>query len=266
MYIYGIIKKGVFMYNKLAFKNDIKDLGLKKEDVLMIHSSYSSIKNIDGGANSILSVLKEEFKDGCVMLPAHTWNSINEDNMICDLQEANSCVGYLTNMAILDKDFIRSNHPTHSVVAYGKKATDWIKDDINSKTPVSPNGSFGKLKNGGYILFIGCPLSKNTFIHSIEEYYDVKDRFTNHIYTFYTKNNDIVTEFHMPRHYNLKCPHISLNYEKLLPIMLEKGIAKRVKILDSESYLINAYECFLLVSEILKNDIHAFDDMRDINL
>ena len=71
----------------------------------MIHSSYSSIKNIDGGANSILSVLKEEFKDGCVMLPAHTWNSINEDNMICDLQEANSCVGYLTNMAILDKDF-----------------------------------------------------------------------------------------------------------------------------------------------------------------
>ena len=71
MYIYGIIKKGVFMYNKLAFKNDIKALGLKKEDVLMIHSSYSSIKNIDGGANSILSVLKEEFKDGCIIEIVH---------------------------------------------------------------------------------------------------------------------------------------------------------------------------------------------------
>lgn len=252
------------MYKKEDLIEEIKMCGIKNDDVLMIHSSFSSIKNIEGGSKSVISAFKNVVNNGVLLFPTHTWVSIKNDGDILDLKKPNSCVGYLTNEVILDPDFVRSKHPTHSVCAYGPKAIEYIKDDVNSKTPVSPNGSFGKLKFGGKILFIGCPLSKNTFVHSVEEEMNVPDRFTSHIYTFYSKSNDIINEFHMPRHYNELCPHISDNYEKLLPIMLNLGIAKKVKILDSLSYLVDAYECRELVIKILKSDIHAFDDLRDI--
>ena len=253
------------MYKKIDLLNDIKNMGIASCEIVMIHSAFSSIKNIEGGANTILEAFKEYFKDGLVLLPTHTWNIMNNDNDILDKSLPNSCVGYLTNVAIKDKDFVRSNHPTHSVVAFGKNKYEYIKDDDYASTPVSPNGSFGKLKNGGYILFIGAPLSKNTFIHSIEEEMNVEDRFTDHIYTFYVKDDDSILKFNMPKHFSTLNPHISDNYEKLLPILLNKGIAKKVKILDSESYLVNAKLLYKLVKELLNKDIHAFDDLRDIS-
>ncbi len=254
----------ILMYKKEELLNEIKNIGLNGNETLMIHSSFSSVKNIEGGAEAFLEAFKEYFKNGLLLLPSHTWASIKNDNDVLNKQEANSCVGYLTNVAIKDKDFIRSNHPTHSVVAYGMNAIDYIKDDDYAKTPVSPNGSFGKLKNNGYILFIGAPLSKNTFIHSIEEEMNVDDRFTDHIYTFYTNDNNKLIKFNMPRHYSTLNPHISDNYEKLLPVLLKRNIAKKVKIMDSNSYLLDAKKTYDLVKEILNKDIHAFDDLRDI--
>jgi len=253
------------MYTKDDLLNELNNLGLNGDETIMIHSAFSSIKNIEGGANEFLNALKIFFKNGLILLPSHTWASIKNDNDIFIKEDANSCVGYLTNVAIKDKDFIRSNHPTHSVVACGKNAFYYIKDDDYATTPVSPTGSFGKLKNGAYILFIGAPLSKNTFIHSIEEEFNVPDRFTNHIYTFYTKDFNKKLEFHMPRHYSTLNPHISDNYEKLLPILLNLNIAKKVKIMDSNSYLVDAKRCYELVVEILNKDLHAFDDLRDLN-
>lgn len=252
------------MYKKEDLLNDLNNLGLTGNETIMIHSAFSSIKNIEGGANTVLDSFKAFFKNGLLLFPSHTWGSIRNDNDILNKEKPNSCVGYLTNMAILDKDFIRSNHPTHSVVAYGKNASIYIKDDDSAKTPVPPNGSFGKLKNNGYILFIGALLSKNTFVHSIEEEYNVPDRFTDHIYTFYTNDNGKMIEFKMPRHYSTLNPHISDNYEKLLPLMLKRNIAKKVKILDSNSYLVDANKLYKLVCNILDKDIHAFDDLRDL--
>ena len=235
------------MYTKNDLLNNLKDTGLIGNETIMIHSSFSKVKNIDGGAQVFLNTLKEYFKNGLLLLPSHTWASIKNDYDTLYKDKANSCVGYLTNVAINDKDFIRSNHPTHSVLAYGINAREYILDDNFAKTPVPVYGSFGKLRNNGYILFIGAPLSKNTFIHSIEEEFNVPNRFTSHIYTFYTKSYDKLLEFKMPRHYSTLNPHISDNYEKILPLMLKLDIAKKVKILDSTSYLVDAKKLYELV-------------------
>lgn len=251
-------------YTKEQVKEQLIEAGLKADDILMIHSAFSKVKNIEGGASALLEAFKEVINDGILLLPSHTWASINYDGAIMNKEVANSCVGYLTNVAIKDSSFIRSNHPTHSVLGYGKKALKYLESDNEAKTPVSPNGAFGKLKNGGKILFLGAPLSKNTFVHSIEEVMNVEDRFTEHIYTFYTKDKDGLHEFHMPRHYSTKHPHISENYEKLLPIMLRKEIAREVRIMDINAILVDAAKCYDLVISILKQDIHAFDDLRDV--
>lgn len=245
--------------------NDFKKVGLNPFDTVMVHSAFSTIKNIEGGVNTVLKAFKDYFKDGLVLIPTHTWESMKKDGDIMDVKKANSCVGYLSNAAIKDPDFIRSNHPTHSVCAFGKNALEYIKDDDFATTPVPPNGSFGKLKYEGKILFIGCPLSKNTFIHSIEEEMEVPNRFTEHIYKFFTKNGDKLIEFNMPKHYNEKCEHISENYEKLYKPFEASGALRRITILGVPSYLLDANSAYRTVKNILSIDIHAFDDQRDIS-
>lgn len=254
------------IYTKDMVKQNLIEAGFKGDETVLVHSAFSKIKNIEGGATALLEVFKEYFEEGLVILPTHTWASMTKDNDTMVLSDANSCVGYLTNVAIKDSDFVRSAHPTHSVVACGHLANDFVKDDNYATTPVSPNGSFGKLKKGAKIIFLGAPLSKNTFIHSIEEEYNVPDRFTEHIYAFYSKLKDgECIEFKMPKHFSTKHPHLSENYAKLLDTLYRKEAAKSFKFMDIDAIVLDAKMTYEIVCEILNKDLHAFDDLRDVD-
>ena len=246
------------MYNKNELINDLRNIGLKDDDEVLIHSSKRSV-NAD--AKDILDAIESVVCNGLIVFPTHTWGYIKNDGDVFDNNLSESNVGYLTNFARLN-GYVRSNHPTHSVCAKGKNANDFIHLDDISETPCKPDGCHGYFKNGK-ILFLGAPLSKNTFIHSIEEEMNVPNRFTEKKYSFLSQV-DSIYEYNIYRHFNAKCPHISDNYEKLLPIFLELNIAKYGKIGDSDSYLVDGKKCYELVKYLLKRDIHIFDDMREI--
>lgn len=239
--------------------------GFKKSDTVMIHSSLKSIGEIEGGVNTLIETLKEYFSDGLIIFPTHTWLFMKEDNQILDLEEANSCVGALTNIA-LKSGFKRSFHPTHSVCAYGKNVDEYLAHDNTSFSPVSPSGCFGVLsKMKAKIVFLGAKLSKNTFIHSLEERYNVSDRFTSHVYHFYSKYKDEIKEYNMPKHYSSLNPHISDNYLKLEEPMMELSIAYKFNFGLSQTIVVDAYKCDLFVSYLLEKNIHIFDDAKDID-
>lgn len=245
---------------------DIHNAGIKEDEILMIHSSLKSVGKLKDGAESLIEAFIANMPKGLLIFPTHTWASIQKDEQIFDVDSSDSCVGALTNIARKMPGFKRSMHPTHSVCAYGVGRDEYLKLDLAAKTPASPNGCFGVLKNmKAKILFLGAPLSKNTFVHSIEEELNVEDRFTDHIYHFISKDADKKLDFYMPRHFSTKSAHISDHYEKLLPTMLRLGIAKKVYIGNSVSYLVDAYQCDLMVKDILNKDIHAFDDFREID-
>ena len=252
------------MLTKDKIFETLKSLNLKNSDTILIHSSLKSIAQIEGNAEGLIEALKEYFNQGLIILPMHTWASIKNDYDTLDLKAQNSCVGELPNIAY-KMGFIRSIHPTHSVVAYGKGAINYISHDLNSKTPVSYRGCFGVLgKMNAKILFLGCPLSKNTFVHSIEEKYNVPDRFTDHIYTFYVKDNDNVYTYHMPRHYSKYNAHLSEHYLKLEKPMINLGIASQFIFGNAKSIIVDAKLCEDYVSSLLEKNIHIFDDRKEI--
>ena len=254
------------MLTKEKLINQIKEANISSTDTILIHSSLKSLGYVDGGAKTIVEAFVEVVNNGLLIFPTHTWGVIKEDGQIFDVKNTKSNLGLIPNAALETNKFIRSNHPTHSVCAYGKKAKEYVMFDNTSTTPCSPNGCFGQLKNmNAKILFLGTPLSKNTFIHSIEEEMNVPDRFTNHIYNFKTLDyNDNVIEFYMPRHYSTKSAHISDHYEKLLPILLENDACVKVYLGDSTSYLVDATKCYNIVKELLANNIGTFDDFTPI--
>ncbi len=254
------------MYTKENLINDIEKMGIKSTDTLLIHSSLKSVGEVEGKGETVLDSFMEVVNNGLLIFPTHTWGYIRNDGDIFDKNNSDSNVGALTNIARKNPNFIRSNHPTHSVCAYGKNAKEYIELDNNVSTPTDPKGCFGILKDmNAKILFLGAKLSKNTFVHSIEEFMNVPNRFTPNKFHFTSKDNEIVREYNVYRHYNKECPHISDNYEKLLPLMLKYGIATKGTIGDSESYLIDAKGCFDLVVRILTNDIDALSTNKDIS-
>lgn len=247
------------MLNKKKIFEIFKNLGLKNNDNILIHSSLKEIGEIDGGADQLIEILKEYFFNGLIILPSHTWASMKEDNQMLDLDQKNSCVGILSNIA-LDHGFVRSFHPTHSVVVYGNNKDEYIKNDDYTTTPVSPTGCFGKLGDiNAKILFLGAKLSKNTFIHSIEERFDVSDRFTSKKYHFYSKKGDTIKEYNIYKHYSSLNPHISENYMKLEKPMIELNIASHFKFGNANSIIIDAKKCLEFVSKLLEKDKHIFD-------
>lgn len=253
------------MLTKLRIKETLNNIGLKSNDTIMIHSSLKSIGKIEGNAEGLIEALKEYFYDGLIIFPTHTWATINKDDMVFDVNNTPSCVGMLTEIARKTEGFTRSMHPTHSVCAYGKKSKEYIELDNNATTPVGPNNCFGALKNmNAKILFLGAPLTKNTFIHSIEEEYDVPDRFTEHIYHFISINNDKIIDYYMPRHFSTKNAHLSEHYQKLLPKFLELNIGTQFYFGEAKSYLIDAKKAYEYVCSLLENNLHIFDDYSEI--
>ncbi len=244
----------------------LEENDFKSSDTILIHSSLKSLGPIEGGSVTLIDTLKEYFKDGLVIFPTHTWSFMNSENQTLDLNEANSCVGALTNIA-LQNGYIRSFHPTHSVCAYGKNAESYLACDDFASTPVNPNGCFGVLgKLHAKIIFIGCPLSKNTFIHSIEEKYNVSDRFTSHIYHFYSKKDDIIKEYYVRKHYSTLNPHISNNYVKLEKPFEQLNISNIFMLGLANCLSLDAYMCENFVSYLLEKNIHIFDDEEQIDI
>lgn len=255
------------MLSKEKTYNILTELGLKSSDTIMIHSSLKSIGLIEGNAEGLIDTLMSFFKDGLLIFPTHTWASIREDHMTFNIDDTPSCVGALTNIARKTPGFIRSMHPTHSVCAYGSSAKEYVDHDLIASTPVGPKNCFGILKDyNAKILFLGAPLSKNTFIHSIEEEYNVADRFTSHIYQFTSTDGNNTIKYTMPRHYSTLSAHISEHYEKLLPVFIKYDAIKEFYFGNALSYILDAKKAYTIVSKILDKNLHAFDDFSPIDI
>ena len=150
--------------------NDLKSLGLKEGDVVVVHSSLKSMGHVDGGANTVIDALINVVgKKGTILFPTLTYSPCYL-TLKFDLNKTPSCVGNISEIFRNREGVVRSFHPTHSVSAFGKLANEITKDHFLDDTPVGKNSPYQKLINlNGKILMLGCGLRPNTFMHAVEE-------------------------------------------------------------------------------------------------
>ncbi|MDN6193702.1 MAG: AAC(3) family N-acetyltransferase, partial [Alkalibacterium sp.] len=61
------------MHTKTSLMDDLKQLNIKKQGTLLVHSSYKSIGDVKGGPATVLDSLSRYMKEGLLVLPTHTW-------------------------------------------------------------------------------------------------------------------------------------------------------------------------------------------------
>lgn len=229
---------------------DLKNMGINNTDTVLIHSSC---KKIGYDANDILDTLMDFFKDGLLILPTHTWKTINDSTPLYDPKSSPSCVGLLTNLFLKRNGVIRSLHPTHSVAAYGADAKEFLAGEELNNTPCTPGGVYDKLRmRHAKILLIGVGNERNTFIHSIEEVLNVPNRLSDMPMHLKIKLDDKVIDAYVRKHYNPNQPHISEDFVKLDKALFNKGAMSKHRFGNADTYVLDTNRTFEVVRHILR--------------
>ena len=171
--------------NKIITKqqliDDLRKIGLKSGDSVLVHCSMSKIGYLQDGANTIIDALSETIgENGTLLFPSFPAKGRNKDyleqNLRFDCKNTPSRMGVVTESFRTSNGVFRSLHPTDSVCAKGPLAEYYTNSHLGQLTPYNEFSPFRKLCNkGGKILMLGTTLNGAcTNLHTLEDAVEFK--------------------------------------------------------------------------------------------
>jgi len=253
------------MYTREQLAKQLSAMNIPSDAALLVHSSMKAIGEVEGGAETVIDTLCEHLSDGLLLMPTHTWATINNEHNTYDYRTEPSCTGILGQLLLRRPGAVRSLHPSHSVAAWGKDAEKFIEGEHLCQTPCPRDGIMGKLLDRkGKILFLGCPLSKNTFIHGVEEWAQIPNRLGEPELR-YIIMPDGSTYFTMVSPHHAPISDVSVNYAKLEAPFLELGAASEHTFGDARCILCDCAAMTQIVSEMLILEPDLFLDSEPVS-
>ncbi|NUU77375.1 AAC(3) family N-acetyltransferase [Paenibacillus xylanilyticus] len=247
------------MHTQESLLDQLHELGIDGQGTLLVHSSMKSLGEVEGGADTVLDAFTDYMKDGLLVLPTHTWSTINASNPMFHVESSPCCVGILPELFRKRPGVVRSWHPTHSVAAKGSDAENFTKDDHLYDTPCARGSAWGKLLDRkATILLVGVDLKRNTFIHGVEEWMDIPGRLTDEHEQLVTILPD-GTEISVPsrRHCGLSW---SEHFWKVDEVLERKGAMRQGKLGDAVVRVCDAAKVAEIITEMLKENPDLFSD------
>jgi len=241
-------------------KEDIKAglirLGLKKGDIVGVHSSLSSFGHVAGGADTMIDALLETVgEQGNVVMSTHSAN-LSEDKrtpeMIAlgiswlfkilpyDPDKTPVTTGIIPETFRKRKGVIRGLHPSLSISASGPKAK------------VLSEGWHRLLELDGYILLIGVGLDRCTAMHLAEK----RVQFPNRILNKTTPPKWFVEQYPESEWEWDVGPYP--DFAKLTQPCIDRGIMKTVKVGKATLRLVKLSELIDLYVEYLERNPDLF--------
>lgn len=250
------------LHTKQSLMNDLRNMGMDPADTLLMHSSMKSIGEVEGGADTVLDALSEYLSAGLLILPAHTWSTVNSANPVFDVRESSTCVGVLTERFRKRPGVIRTLHPTHSLSCLGSDAESFASGQERFDTPCAPESCYGRLeKRDAKILLVGVNFSRNTTVHCIEEVAQVPGRLSAGHQQLFVKDYDgHLISVPSRRHENSN----SETFVKLEPVLYRRNLLQNTLFGDAHCLLVQAKDLFDVTLEMLNRNPRLFDDFAPI--
>jgi aminoglycoside 3-N-acetyltransferase len=154
---------------------DLRRLGVRSGDVLIVHSSMKSLGRVQGGPETVVAALQQAVGPrGTIIMPAFAFHFEKVYSPIepYDPKTTPSKVGLISETFRSMNDVQRSGHPTHSAAAWGALAEeliacDWSPDDTRSIRAMTAAAA-----RGAKVLMIGCDFTSLSLLHAAEELAD----------------------------------------------------------------------------------------------
>lgn len=238
--------------------NSLLDLGLKSGDEIEVHSSLSSFGYVDGGAETVISALKEVVgENGSIFMPALRLSKE------LPLTEQDKRLGITTKIQILPENCERSamgiiadtfknmpdtvtNDGIFRISAWGKSANE-VK-----------NGLQYLIHNGGKALMLGVDIYKLTAMHYVEDLLpdDIKNYFplSNEISIIYPPDKWMIETGTFP----VKPWYTIQN------MAYEKGVIKDGFIGNAKVMLFDIWDVVGLYEQELKNNPYCLYGLKEL--
>jgi len=274
-YIHSIEYLTEFGYLKTTFKGSIrknniisalKQAGISKGELLLVHSGLSHFGYIKGGADTIIDAFLEVIgENGTLLLPTFTRPFVYFDG--CCIKgnryrphdkdnESLVCVGKIPQIFLKRHGVIRSKNATHSVAGIGPLASKCLSEHKEADPPVCRRSPFGKLLDyNGKMVWFGADLASTTFFHFLEDEMNMP-YLGNAVCRIEDPDGTLKTVFipkHLPGHrdfYNTPAEETKL-YKRLLSdgLKIKKSILGlgTVKVIDAK-------QMYSLGIKAIKND------------
>lgn len=240
--------------------DQFRKIGIKEGDVLLVHASLSKIGFVENGAADVVNALLETVGlDGHLLMPNSPNDSFQLEYIrsldVFDVEHSVSKLGAISEYFRLLPDAVRSAHPTEPVSCIGPDAEYFVGHHFGNLTAYDENSTFYRVsERKGKILYLGVTLDNaGTNLHTLE---DAVEEFKYPVYypeIFEVKvllENGILrtmkTLVHNPsQSKKRKC-------DELIPLFIEKGVMKKVKIGKADSLLVEAKGMFDVMLEEYK--------------
>ena len=255
------------MYHQDDLLRHVRQLGLPSASTVMVHTSLKSVGLIDPAgkttAEVFIGALQEAFAEGLLLIPTHTWAVVTQSGQEFDVRTSRPNIGAVPCAAVTlaaqavdagRTDCLRSLHPTHSVVAMGRRAAEYVADDASAQTPTPLKSCFGKLyEEDATVLLVGVNQGRNTFFHAVDEYLDVPDRLVSEAIHVTSRDYDgTVREHHIHRHLGVMSDYF-MNYE---PYLEAEGAMRYGRIGDALVRICNCRACTHAIARLWKHADH----------
>lgn len=232
-----------------------RELGVEQGDTLLVHSSYKSFGEVDGGPQTVIRALEAALGtegDGTLIMP--TFNFDFNKGAPWDVRTTPSKMGVLTELVRKDPRARRVFHPFYSFAVLGKHAE--MLGSLRYKSAYERNSVFGKLRDlDGKIMVIGLSYTNSmTFFHHIEQMEGVDYRFLKQFTGEVTdENGNTYTDtFEMLVRDIDK--GVVTEVDPMGFLMEEKGIIKVRKIGEANVKLMKANEVYEFTAREMKRD------------
>ncbi|WP_033542373.1 aminoglycoside N(3)-acetyltransferase [Planococcus sp. CAU13] len=174
--------------SKNSLKQQLAEHGIQRGDQIMLHSSLKSMGWIAGGAQAVVEALMETVTaDGTIVMPSQSadnsdpvywmeppipenWHQQLRDNLPAydPYLSALRGMGKIAECFHRHPDTIRSPHPAHSFMAWGKDAAEWMRDHPLEDSFGEGSPLAKMMQSDIKILFIGVGFDSCTALHYAE--------------------------------------------------------------------------------------------------
>lgn len=154
------------MVSATQVKSQLRDLGVKRGGVLLVHTSFRAVRPIEGGPLGLIDALRSVLgPEGTLVMPS--WTELDDEPFDALTTPSARDLGVVAQTFWRLPDVRRSNH-FHAFAALGPQA-DVVTADPLPLPPHIPQSPVGRVHDlDGQVLLLGVGHDANTTLHLAE--------------------------------------------------------------------------------------------------
>jgi aminoglycoside 3-N-acetyltransferase len=240
---------------------DLGVLGVRPGGVLLVHSSLSALRYVEGGAETVIQGLLATLgPEGTLLMPALSYEHVTRRQPVFDVWRTPSNIGTIPEYFRTRVGTRRSVHPTHSVCAIGSQTAELLDGHPLDDTPCGPHSPFHKLRDvGGQLLMLGCGLCPNTSMHAIEELVEPPYLYSEPIaYHLIHADGHEVTKTYRPHSFR----YHQQRYDRVADVLSAPAL-RQGKVLQATTHLIEVSALWeVVLTKLRQNPLYFVDKVE----